>query len=163
MITNQVTYNSHGANSFSIKVIPAPILIRIFYLFLIFVSIVAPLFSIVLVINSGEGIKFGNIIGLILSGIVALFLIRTFLWNTYGTEEYRIHNDKLLYIADYKFFKDGKKELELSSINVQIEEIETQKIGRLIFYDETIEFNSAVKASVSELHELKNWIKQKYT
>ncbi len=162
MSTNQVKYNTQSANSFSIEVLPAPIFIRVFFVLVIFVSIAGPLFGIAYTVKSGSGIKFGNILFLALFGLLAFYMLRILLWNTYGTEEYRIINNKLHYEANYRLFKDGKKELDLATLNVDIQEIEEQKTGRLKISDETLELNSSVKVSIQELQELKNWLKQKH-
>lgn len=161
MNTKQVTYNTADTNSFSITVIPAPIFIRVFYMLFIFIAVTGPLMGIVMVARSGSGVKIGNIIFLVLFGLLAFYMLRVLLWNTYGTEEYRIDNSKLHYEANYGFFRDGRKELDLNTLNVDIEEIEENKTGRLVFSDETLAFESSVKVSLNELQELKKWLEER--
>jgi len=79
-------------------------------------SFLLPLSSIVITVSGGGGFKFGFLIGLIISSLVGLVLLRSSLWNTYGKEVLEFQKDSISYLADYGWFKDARKEINYSDI-----------------------------------------------
>ncbi len=45
-------------------------------------------------------------------------MLRIVLWNNFGKEIISLSDDKLSYIADYKYFKDGCRELTTDAIPI---------------------------------------------
>jgi len=44
--------------------------------------------------------------------LALIYLVRLFLWNTYGKEIIFEENQSIVYLADYKWFKDGRQEVK---------------------------------------------------
>lgn len=154
MNTQQITRNS--VNSFTISVKPAPIVIRFVLMTLLFISITGPLLGLILSAQSKEGIKFGNILVLIIFGIIATYLLKMLLWNSFGSETFKINDNKIEYEADYKWFKDGKKILDLETTEVIIVDMEDHKHGKLILKDHENQINSAIKVKIEEIKKFAN-------
>lgn len=60
----------------------------------------------------GKGMHIGYLIGLFFFGLLGFYMLRVTLWNTYGKETITFENNNITYIADYGWFKDGKKQIE---------------------------------------------------
>lgn len=50
-------------------------------------------------------------------------MLRISLWNTYGKESIEFGKNKLVYIADYHWFKDKVKEFTFENINYDIRQV----------------------------------------
>lgn len=79
-------------------------------------SVSLPLMGMILHLASGKGMHIGFVIGLFVFGLLGFYLLRVFLWNTYGKETITFTADTIAYVADYGWFKDGKKERATSEI-----------------------------------------------
>ena len=55
---------------------------------------------------------FGFIIGMFVFGVLGFYMLRISLLNTFGKEIITFENTNITYIADYGWFKDGKKQKE---------------------------------------------------
>lgn len=67
---------------------------------------------------SGEPPQFGFLFSLIFSWLCGGYLLRLYLWNTYGREVFVIQSGKLIYYADYKLFKDRNKVISFNKIDI---------------------------------------------
>ncbi len=112
-------------NTLTLRVKKGPIIIRSVLFLIAFLFFVAPLISIAVAASNKSGLKLGHILGPILFGLMGFYLLRLALWNTYGKEIITFDNSSLNYIADYGWFKDGRKHKPLD------DEIEftIQKVG----------------------------------
>ena len=50
-------------------------------------------------------------------------MLRISLWNTYGSETIKFDKEIVTYEADYGWFKDGKKTVEISPLVFQINRV----------------------------------------
>jgi hypothetical protein len=105
---------------------------------------------------SGNGFHFGFLIGIGIFGLIGFYLLRVFLWNSYGKETISFNNNNITYEADYKWFKDGKKTKEINSPNFSIKPIgyEDENFGVLIINSENDTLESVVKIPNDQLEEL---------
>src|SRR5690606_33509192 len=72
-------------------------------------------------LNNGENpIKFLTIFFLSIPFFFGLFLFRILIWNYLGKEIYNFNDDKINFIADFGYFKDGKREISSENIQFQI-------------------------------------------
>lgn len=101
-------------NTLTLRVKKGPVIIRIVLFFIALLFFVAPLISIVTAASNKSGLKLGHILGPILFGLMGFYLLRLALWNTYGKEIITFDNSTLNYIADYGWFKDGRKRKSLT-------------------------------------------------
>ena len=65
------------------------------------------------------GFHFGLILSFLIFWGIAIYLSRILLWNVYGKEVLTLKKDKIVYIADYKIFKDGKREVQSSNLKIE--------------------------------------------
>jgi hypothetical protein len=115
------------------------------------------------IISSREGLKFGYFIGVLLSGLIFLYLLRVSLWNTFGTETIKFDTNMIYYEADYGWFKDGKKSIENQTITLSIHPIgyEEDKAGVLIISNHKNQINCSSKIPFDELNIIINKLNQK--
>jgi hypothetical protein len=52
---------------------------------------------------------FGFMAGCLILGTCAIYLLRLYLWNTYGKEVYHIKDDEIRSYNSYRYFKDNSK------------------------------------------------------
>jgi hypothetical protein len=67
-----------------------------------------------IVLQDGEGLRFGLILSWILFFGVGAWALRLFLWNVFGQEELHINENKIHFHSNYKYFKDNKKVFDKS-------------------------------------------------
>ncbi|WP_117883577.1 hypothetical protein [Aureibaculum luteum] len=107
-------------------------------------------------ISFGGEFHIGYIIGLFLFCLLGFYLLRISLWNTYGEEIIVFNKSTINYEADYGWFKDGRKVINVEHLNytMRIIDYEEDKKSALIISnnDDTIE--SVVKMDNDELVEL---------
>ncbi|WP_107037552.1 hypothetical protein [Brumimicrobium mesophilum] len=94
-----------------------------------FLFFLFPLISIILSISLGFGMHIGYFIILFIFGILGFYLLRIALWNTFGKEVIEISNTQINYIADYGWFKDGKKHIDILESKSDPIVFEIRKIG----------------------------------
>ena len=145
-------------NVLELRVKKASLFVRsVLFLFtILFFSL--PLFGIILRLTMGDGLHFGNIVLLIIFGVLGFYMLRISLWNTYGKETITFESNHVIYIADYGWFKDGKKHKEIKEPLVylvrQIGYEEDNKGVLVIEMEEPI--NCVTKIPIEELKELIN-------
>ena len=135
--------------------------------FFAFLFFVLPFISIILSIAMGYGMQIGYFILLIIFGLVGFYLLRIALWNTYGKEIIEITNKQIHYIADYGWFKDGKKQIELLENRAEPIAFGIRKIGyeednkgalTIMLGEETI--FCVTKMNISEIEEVIVYLKK---
>lgn len=102
-------------NILTLRVKKAPAIIRAAMFFIAFICFVFPLLGMTLYALSGNGIHIGFLFGMVIFGLLGFYLLRVGLWNAYGNEVITFTKAEIIYIADYGWFKDGKKHLKLES------------------------------------------------
>ncbi len=144
------------ANKLCLKVRKTPVIIRIVLFVFAFAFFVFPIISLLFSISNGNGLKFGYFIFIGCFGLMGFYLLRVSLWNTYGNEVIEILANKIIYEADYGWFKDGKKEVAYVGLNYSIKSIgyEDENKGVLVIHTDDTQIESVVKMPIPQLEEL---------
>lgn len=106
--------------------------------------------------NGGE-LKFFNIVFVFIFGLIAFYMLRVSLWNTYGFELIQFGNNKLTYVTDYHWFKDKVKEFDFEKINYDIKPVgyeEDNKGVLVIRFDDDKVLETVTKIPISDLESL---------
>lgn len=103
-------------NTLELCVKRGPLVARAFMLLVAVISVALPLMGIIMRASSGKGMHIGLVIGLFVFGLMGFYLLRFFLWNTYGKETLTFTDERITYVADYGWFKDGRKEVAMSEL-----------------------------------------------
>lgn len=140
-----------------LKVKKSPFLVRGTMFLFAFLFFILPSTGMFISIASGDGFHIGFAIGIFIFGLLGFYLLRIALWNTYGNEVISISDNKINYIADYGWFKDGKKHIEIQPpVKYSIEQmgyIDENKGGLIIGEGET-QIVCVTKMSNEQLEEL---------
>ena len=99
-------------NQLVLKEKRGPLIARLFIYLLTIFSIILPLGGVTVNV-SNSGLTIVSVIMLGLFGLIAYYMLRVSLWNTYGAEIIEFQKNKINYTADYQWFKGGQKELIL--------------------------------------------------
>src|SRR5690606_8611027 len=108
------------------------------------------------IINGGE-LKFFNLVFLFIFGLIAFYMLRVSLWNTYGSEVIQFDNNKLTYVADYHWFKDKVKEFTFENIEYDIKQVgyeEDNKGVLVIKFDDDKVLETVTKIPIPDLESL---------
>lgn len=135
-----------------VSVKKTPRSIRIVLTILLVIFFIIPIGAIISTCACGIGFNFGHVIISIISWLSAYFLLRILLWNAYGRELYSFANGNVSYVADYKLFRDPKREIE-GDIVVDILKIgkPDQDYGTLVFKSGDNTIISVIEVPYSEL------------
>ncbi|MDA9773998.1 hypothetical protein N9B82_03485 [Saprospiraceae bacterium] len=144
-------------NELILYVKKSPLAIRLFIYLLTVISIVFPFVPIALDFMEHGEIKAGPVmIGLFLI-VIAIYFVRMSLWNTYGAERITFGKEKLEYIADYKWFKDGAQELENYTklyCSYMVLQEKKSSMGRLGFIVKDKAIHCVTKLPLTEIEEI---------
>ena len=118
-----------------------------------------PIIILILILSSSDGenpVKFLTLIFLSFPFFFGLFLLRISLWNSLGKEIYIFENEKINFVADYGWFKDGRKEILNQNINFNSipKGYENENKGVLILESNGEKLESVVKIPFPELENL---------
>ena len=123
------------------------------FAFLFFVS---PTIAMISSVADGKDFHFGFIISIGVFGLMGFYLLRIALWNSFGSEEIKFDKNTITYEADYRWFKDGIKTLEITPLVFAIKQIgyEEDNIGTLIIGEGIEKIESVTKMPIDELEKL---------
>lgn len=144
-------------NRLELSVKKTPLIIRIILFLFTFLFFTMPIAGMLLYIAAGNGFHVGFLFGLFFFGLMGFYLLRHALWNTYGKETIQFHTNSITYIADYGWFKDGQKEIEITeAIPFSIQPIgyEEDNIGTLQIGEGDAEIRCVTKVDRDELEGL---------
>lgn len=110
---------SLSKNLLTVTVGASSILIRLVLMFFASVSFLIPIAVVAFTVTNHSDFNFIFVIITIICWLSAFYLLRIILWNTYGKEQLLFMHGKVVYEADYKFFKDAKMEI-IGTIAVEI-------------------------------------------
>lgn len=151
---NQIEYKQ---NQLILRVKKSPLLGRILLYLITILSIALPLGGFIVNVISNVGLSFFHILFLFIFGLIAFYMLRISLWNTYGSELIQFNNNKLTYVADYRWFKDKVKEFSFENINYDIKPVgyeEDNKGVLLIKFDDDTVLETVTKIPISDLESL---------
>ncbi len=138
----------------------APIFIRIFLILIMSILILIPITVIALTYENGP--HMGILISFIICWGVGFYLLKIVLWNTIGQEVLTVNPEKISYLADYRFFKDGRKEIEIDDLKTEIICTDYNKqLGILILKNKTTQIETVIQAKIAKLEEIRNEIIRK--
>ncbi len=139
----------------------SPLIIRGLMFIVAFATVLFPILGVIAAINMGNKPKIGHIIGPLLSGLLGFYILRISLWNTYGKETIKVGNSTIEHLADYGWFKDGKKTLNLKNLEFTVNQVgyEDDKMGTLVMTDDTDEISTVIKLPIQQIEELIEKIK----
>ena len=151
-------------NVLILKVKKSPFLVRAIMFLIAFLLFVLPIGGAIFGIVQGTGLRIGYFIAIGVFSLIGFYTLRVSLWNTYGQETIQILENKIIYEADYGWFKDGKKETLISSPSFYAVSAgyEEDKEGVLVIASDEIEVESVVKLPLSQLGELISELKQEF-
>ncbi|MEN2490260.1 hypothetical protein AAYQ05_20825 [Flavobacterium sp. B11] len=143
-------------NILNLQVKKTPFLVRAILFVIAFVLFIFPVVGAIFGIALGNGLHIGYFIGIGFCSLIGFYTLRVALWNTYGNETIQILDDKVIYEANYGWFKDGKKELLVSNPNFYVVSAgyEEDNEGVLIIGCDDAKVESVVKIGMIQLEEL---------
>lgn len=140
-----------------LKVKKSPLIGRLVLYLITFLSVALPLGGFIVNMISNVGLNFFHILFLLLFGLIAFYMLRVSLWNTYGSELIQFNNNKLTYVADYRWFKDKVKEFSFENINYDIKPVgyeEDNKGVLVIKFDDDTALETVAKIPIADLESL---------
>lgn len=143
-------------NKIVLSVRKAPKAMTITLISFAFISVLLPLFGLILNILMGNGLQIMFVFFVGITGFMGLYLFRMGLWNSRGKEIITINKNEFTYTADYGWFKDTIlktkcKEVRLNCVpfgNPQ------EKTGILVIGDDVNYKRSVVKIPLDQLQKL---------
>ena len=143
-------------NTLNLKVKKSPLVIRIIMFFFAFAFFSLPVLGTIWGLVLGGGLEIGYFIGIGLFSVMGFYLLRVALWNTYGEETIEILENKIIYEANYGWFKDGKKEIVISDPSYSFKSVgyEEDNEGVLVISSENAQMESVVKMPIEQIEAL---------
>lgn len=143
-------------NTLNLKVKKSPFLVRVVMFSLAFSFFIFPIVGAVFSVALGSGLHIGFFIGIGIFSLVGFHTLRVSLWNTYGEENIQFLESKIIYEANYGWFKDGKKEISISNpkFYALAAGYEEDKEGTLVITSNEAEIDTVVKMPMTEVGEL---------
>lgn len=150
---NQYSFEN---NQLKLRVSKTPLLVRLVLFIITFLCFALPLFGIIFNVIEGNGIKFTGILVFGVFCLIGFYLLRISLWNSHGEEIIEFNENEIIYIADYLWFKDGKKTLEKNEVTYLIKPVgyEEDNNGILVISNGKSEIESVVKITKQNLEKL---------
>lgn len=148
---NQITLND---TTLVLKVKKSTLFARVILYIITFLAAALPIGGFVINIVNGESFKFFNLIALLLGGLIFYFMLRIALWNTCGKEIITMLDNKLIYIADYNWFKDKVTEFSFKKIQFTSHQVgyeEDNKGVLVINFDKNVTLETVTKLDLAEL------------
>ncbi len=139
-----------------LKVKKSPILVRLPLFTITFLCFALPLSGLILNTIQGSDVKFGGFVLLGLFSLMGFYLLRLSLWNQFGQEIIQFDEHEIVYVADYRWFKDGRKELNIGLISYSIKSAgdENENKGTLVISNGESEIESVVVMPTQSLEKL---------
>jgi hypothetical protein len=143
-------------NKLNLKVKKSPLAVRVVMFFFAFAFFVFPVLGTIVGILTGGGMQFGYLVGIGIFSLMGFYLLRVSLWNTYGEETIEILADKIIYEANYGWFKDGKKEIAITAPKYSFKSVgyEEDNEGVLVISSGNAQLETVVKMKMAEIETL---------
>lgn len=100
-----------------IKVTSPPRFVNVFFITFIVISSIIPIIIFLAAKSMQLPIGLGFLISLVVFVASITYLVRLYLWNTYGKEYFLIENNTILFYNDYKYFKDNVVQIKFNKIS----------------------------------------------
>lgn len=150
---NQFSFKN---NELKLQVVKSPFIIRSILFLITFLCFGLPMFGIIFNAIDGNGVKFGGLLALGIFSLIGFYMLRVSLWNRYGEEIIEFKNNEITYVADYKWFKDGKKSIDKGIIVYAIKPVgyEDENKGVLVISNGESEIESVIKMPLQNIEKL---------
>ena len=102
-----------------------PLIIRFFLGLLVLVCALIPIVALSVVILNRKGLHIGVFFIFFLFWGLGFMMLRSYLWNSFGKETLYLQKNKIIYLADYKYFRDARQEIEIEGLEAEIVYSET--------------------------------------
>jgi len=150
-------------NILNLKVKKSPFLVRTVMFVLAFSLFILPIGGAIFGIALGSGLHIGYFIAIGICSLIGFYTLRVSLWNTYGEEIIQIFENRIIYEANYGWFKDGKKETVI--INPHFYAVsagyEEDNEGVLVISSDDVMVESVVKMPITQLEQLVSKLSEK--
>ena len=158
---SQITYSE---SEIIIRGKKAPPFILFSLTIILAISAFIPLVAVGFRIFQGMGFHFGLILSFLIFWGIAIYISRILLWNIYGKEILTLKKDKIVYIANYKIFKDGIREAQSSNLKIEFYEqpLPDKEIGFLIINPDNNSIECSNKITRNQYDEIINRIETRY-
>lgn len=159
MFAKQIKYIEREVKTeIDIFVEKSPKSIFIFFVTVSAILALMPFVVLIIALIEKDNLGFGFIFSIIIAGLVDFYLLRLAFWNRYGIEKFIIENNSIIYIADYKIFKDKIMQLEGEKIIVgyydkKIDN-ENKTTAKLIFEYQNQQIRSIIDLPFNEIENL---------
>ncbi|MFT6843866.1 MAG: hypothetical protein ACJAUV_000033 [Flavobacteriales bacterium] len=152
----KMTQHELNNNKLTLRVKTSPVFVRGVMFLFAFLFFLAPLIGMITSIAVGNGLHIGFLIGMVFFGLMGFYLLRIALWNTYGVEIIHFESNKVIYEANYGWFKDAQKTFEINSLSFSMKHIgyKEDNNGSLIIDSDDSSIECATKMSIEELNNL---------
>ncbi|MEN2402200.1 hypothetical protein GKZ90_0020590 [Flavobacterium sp. MC2016-06] len=143
-------------NQLKLSVKKSPFIIRYLLFLIAFMTFTLPILGMIGSVVTGNGFDFGFLIGIGLFSLLAFYLFRIALWNTYGEEIILFSKNEIIYEANYGWFRDAKKTIENQNINYDFSKVgyEEDNEAVLILNNGKEAIECAVKMKQVQIEEL---------
>ncbi|WP_411972440.1 hypothetical protein ACLCDV_24210 [Sphingobacterium sp. Lzh-3] len=151
-------------NQLVLKEKRGPLIARIFIYILTIFATCLPLGGLLANIFN-DGVTLVSVIMYGVFGLIAYYMLRVSLWNTYGAEIIEFQKNKINYTANCQWFKGGQKEIDFEKVDFTIQKAgyeEDNKGVLVIKYDDNGLFETASKLPLSDLEILLINLKELY-
>lgn len=145
-----------------VKGAKAPLFVRIMLSVVIAICVLLPVTATVVILAMGKGPHIGLLISFLVFGLMAFYLLRVLLWNSFGKEEIALENDAVRYLADYKYFKDGRREVPVSGIFIEWVQDSAGDNGKIIVGNQDEDFRTAIPLTAKQFNQVEEKILKHY-
>lgn len=130
-----------------------PLMIKITLAFVMGMSFLSPIGITFLNFLQGKDFHFRIIISYFLFWGIGIYLLRVVLWNAYGQEILILEKDKIKYLADFKYFKDGQQEMSTAGLTTTLifDNANDKNTGRIKLSNPNYTIETTLFASMKEL------------
>lgn len=151
-----MTQASFENEKLTLSVKKSPLIIRAILLVLSCCFFLFPTLGTIASVSQGGRLGFGVLLMIGVMALLGFYLLRIFLWNTYGKETFEWKTDGVWYEADYRWFRDGRKQLDSGELifSAKTAGYEEDRLGTLIAFDGSQTVHSAVKLPMDELEKI---------
>ncbi|MCK4920279.1 MAG: hypothetical protein KAS71_04485 [Bacteroidales bacterium] len=132
---------------------------RAVLIIVLLISIFIPITATVYMIEHMEGFKLGILFSYVIFWSSGFYIVRLFLWNTYGKEIIEINNDSIHYYVDYKLFKESAKSIKKNNFQIGIIKNKINpNAGKLYIKNDKNLIESTIEITNEQLNEVEKMI-----
>ncbi len=155
----QINFDTNRKNFFSISVKKPPLFAQFGLIFTMMISLLMPIAILTFMLINRAELKIGLFVSFAIFWGIGYFLFRVWTWNQNGKEMFEIGNDKIIYYADFKYFKDSHQQIDKKDVRFEINEMLNgkERYVQLLINNDKEEIESCINV---EPNELKRFIEQ---